>query len=255
MKTIVLTGASSGIGAALAAELAAPGVRLLLIARSEERLAYVARAVEAKGGEAVAAAVDVADEAAMRAAILAFDAERPVDLLIANAGVSLGRAGDGPEPEGVARRLVEVNLMGMLHAVEPLLPPMQRRGAGRIALVGSIAGRRASADIPTYSATKAAVRAYGEAIRSWLRPHGVSVTVICPGFVTTPMAERHHGPKLFEISAPKAARIMARAIRSRRGRLTFPWPWAFLLFWEQLLPARISDWFERLSAAEVKGKD
>lgn len=250
---IILTGASSGIGAALAQEYAAPGASMLLIARNAERLAEVAEAARAKGAEVETATIDVTDEPAMKSAVEAFDDAAPVTVVIANAGIALGRQKDGPEAPGIARRQVEINLMGMLHTVEPMLPRLIARKSGRIAMVGSIAGLRPQADIPTYSATKAAVHGYGEAIRSWLRGHGVSVTVISPGFIKTPMADKHHGPKPFEIPADKAAAIMTRAIENRRGRLVLPWPWSFLLWWEQLFPARISDWFERMSAADVGG--
>lgn len=254
-RSIVLTGASSGIGAALALAYAGPEARLLLIGRDPVRLADVAVRARALGADVETATVDVADRAGMKRLLLAFDEAGPVDTVIANAGVAIGRAPNGLEPPGAAQKLVEINLIGMLNTVEPLLPRLLRRGAGRVALVSSIAARRPSADLPTYSATKAAIRAYGEAIRSGLRRRGVAVTVICPGFVTSPMSRRHQGPKLFEIPAPKAARIMRRAIEARRGRLTFPWPWAFLLFWEAFLPARISDWFERRSAAEIVRED
>jgi len=252
-ERIILTGASSGIGAALAQEYSVPGASMLLIARNAERLSDVADAVRAKGATVEIEAIDVTDEPAMKAAIEAFDDDAPVTIVIANAGIALGRRKGEPEAPGVARQQVEINFMGMLHTIEPMLPRLIARKSGRIAMIGSIAGLRPQADIPTYSATKAAVHGYGEAIRSWLRGHGVSVTVISPGFIKTPMADKHHGPKPFEIPAEKAARIMARAIENRRGRLVLPWPWSFLLWWEQLFPARISDWFERMSAADVGG--
>lgn len=251
-ERIILTGASSGIGAALAQEYAVPGASMLLIARNAERLAEVADAVRSKGADVQTAAIDVTDEPAMKTAIEAFDDDAPVTIVIANAGIALGRRKGEPEAPGVARSQVEINLMGMLHTVEPMLPRLIARRSGRIAMVGSIAGLRPQADIPTYSATKAAVHGYGEAIRSWLRGFGVSVTVISPGFIKTPMADKHRGPKPFEIPADKAAKIMARAIAKGQGRLILPWPWAFLLWWNKQLPARISDWFERLSAADVK---
>ncbi len=251
-ERIILTGASSGIGAALAQEYAKPGSSMLLIARNKDRLAEVADNARAKGAEVETASIDVTDEPAMKAAVEAFDDAAPVTIVIANAGVALGRQRGGTEAPGVARQQVEINLMGILHTIEPMLPRLLARKSGRIAMVGSIAGLRPQADIPTYSATKAAVHGYGEAIRSWLRGHGVSVTVISPGFITSPMSAKHHGPKPFEISSEKAAGIMARAIGKGRGRLVLPWPWSFLLWWEQLFPARISDWFERMSAADVK---
>ncbi|MEM7269601.1 MAG: SDR family NAD(P)-dependent oxidoreductase [Pseudomonadota bacterium] len=249
---VIITGASSGIGAALAAEYASSGSSMLLIARNAERLAEVATTARAKGATVELAEISVTDEAAMKAAIEAYDDAAPVDVVISNAGIALGRRGEGPERPGEARKQVDVNLLGMLHTVEPLLDRFQSRQSGRIALISSIAGRRPQADLPTYSATKAAVRGYGEAIRPWLRSHGVSVTVICPGFIKTPMAARHNGPKPFQISAEAAARRMRRAIDRGQGRLTLPTPWQFLLLFEPLLPARISDWFERRSAAVIE---
>lgn len=248
MTAIALTGASSGIGAALAAEYAAPGVALLLIARDAARLAEVAARAQAKGAEVETAAVDVTDAAALAAALLDFDDRRQVDILIANAGIALGGL---PEPQGQARRVIEINLMGMLHTVEPLIPRMIARGAGRIAVVSSVAGIRPSGDLPSYSASKAGVLAYGRAIRSGLRGKGVAVTVIAPGFVTSPMSARHDGPKPFEVSAERAARLMRRAIDRRRGALTFPWAFSAMIFLGNRLPPFLSDWFERRYAAKI----
>lgn len=248
IQRIVLTGASSGIGAALTAAYAAPGVSLLLIGRNEERLAEVSASARAAGAEVEIAAIDVTDEAGIEARILAYDDSAPVDLVIANAGIALGGF---PEPEGLSRRLIDVNLIGMLNTVEPLLPRFIARGAGQFALVSSVSAIRPSADLASYSATKAAIRAYGQAIRSGLRGHGVSVTVICPGFVTSPMSNRHHGPKPFEVTAENAARIMKAAIAKRRGHLTFPWQFSWMIFMCNRLPPFLSDWFERRYAARI----
>ncbi|MEM7547564.1 MAG: SDR family NAD(P)-dependent oxidoreductase [Pseudomonadota bacterium] len=251
-QSLVLTGASSGIGAALAAEYAAPGMIMLLIARDAARLAEVAGAARAKGAEVETAIIDVTDEAAMRDALLGWDDRHPIDILIANAGIALGGM---PEPQGQARRQIEVNLLGTLNTVEPLLPRLIARGAGRIGLVSSIAAIRPSGDLPSYSASKAGVRAYGQAIRSWLRGKGVSVSVICPGFVTSPMSARHEGLKPFEVPADKAAHIIRTGIAKRRGALTFPWQFALMIFLGNRLPPFASDWFERHYAADVKGKN
>ena len=251
-QNIVITGASSGIGAALAEEYAAPGVALLLTGRDEARLAEAAAKAETMGAAVRVVAVDVTDADGMKAALVSFDADHPIDILIANAGIAKGGM---PEPDGQARRLTDVNWFGMLNTVEPVIPLMLKRRAGRIALISSISAIRPSGDLPSYSATKAAVRAYGQAIRSWLRRRGVSVTVICPGFIATPMADRHHGPKPFEMEATKAARIIRRAVDKRRGALTFPWQFSVLVFLGNRLPPFLSDWFERGFAAEVGGKD
>ncbi len=251
-QSIVITGASSGIGAALAREYARPGARLLLIGRDGARLAAAAEAARARQAQVETAEIDVTDAERLAEALLAFDDAHPVDILIANAGIAKGGM---PEPAGQARRLTEVNFFGMLNTVEPMIPRMLARGAGRIAVVSSISAIRPSGSLPSYSASKAAVRAYGQAIRSWLAPRGVSVTVICPGFISTPMAARHHGPKPFEMPADRAAAIIRRAVEKRRGALTFPWPFSVLVFLGNRLPPFLSDWFERRFAAEIGGKD
>lgn len=248
IRSLALTGASSGIGAALAADYAAPGVAMLLIARDETRLNMTAEAARAKGALVETALIDVTDARALSAAILTFDNDHPVDLVIANAGVARGGL---PEAEGQAAAVVSTNLMGAINTVEPLIPRMIVRGAGRIALISSIAAIRPSGDLPSYSASKAGVRAYGQAIRSGLRRRGVSVTVVCPGFVHSPMSARHHGPKPFEVSAERAARLIRRAIERRRGALTFPWPLSAMIFMGNRLPPVLSDWFERRYAAKI----
>lgn len=248
IRSLVLTGASSGLGAALAAEYAAPGVAMLLIARDAARLERVADAARAAGADVETALIDVTDADALADALRAFDERRPVDLVIANAGVARGGS---PEPEGQPAEVVEINLMGAINTVEPLIPRMIARGGGRVALISSIAAIRPSGDLPSYSASKAGVRAYGQAIRSGLRGRGVAVTVICPGFVTTPMAARHHGPKPFEVPAPRAAKLIRRAVAKRRGALTFPWAFSAMIFLGNRLPPVLSDWFERRYAATI----
>ncbi|HEU0221223.1 MAG TPA: SDR family NAD(P)-dependent oxidoreductase [Paracoccaceae bacterium] len=249
---IILTGASSGIGAALARELARPGASLLLIARDPARLAAVAEEVRARGAKAETAALSVTDREGLAELLRESDARVPTDLIIANAGVAGGLSeGRRPEAEGLSHWLVDVNLKGMLNSVEPLLPAMIARGRGRIALVSSIAGIRPVPDLPSYSAAKAGVRAYGIALRGWLRPHGIGVTVICPGFVTSPMSARHLGPKPFEMSAEAAARLIARGIARGGSAITFPWQLALLVWLGNRLPPRLSDWFERRFAARI----
>lgn len=251
-RSIVLTGASSGIGAALAVTLARPGRSLLLMGRDGGRLAGVAEAVRARGADAATAAVPVTDAAAMAETLARRDASHPVDLLIANAGVTSGRIPpDGPEPPGQARWIVTTNLIGMLNTVEPLLPAMLARRAGHIALVSSMAALRPQADEPSYSAAKAGVRAYGIALRAWLRGQGIAVTVICPGFVTSPMSARHVGPKPFEISAERAAAIIARGLARRRAEILFPWQLHLLVRLGNLLPPVLADRIERSLAARI----
>lgn len=255
-STIVITGASSGIGAALARCFAQPDVTLCLIGRDGERLRAVADDCRDKGASVEIAVVDVRDAVMTRHMLEKFDDRHPVDLLIANAGVSAGlRPGGQPEAEGVARRLMEINYGGMLNTVEPLLPRFIARRRGHLALVSSMAALRPQPDLPSYSATKMAVRGYGIALRGWLRAYDVTVTTIYPGFVTSPMSARHHGFKPLEISAEKAAALIVRKLRRRRSVIAFPWPMTLAALGNMLLPPALSDWTNRGFHAEVTPDD
>lgn len=243
MTGIVISGASRGLGAALALRFAAPGARLLLIARDAAALTQVAAACAAGGAVAEVAAIDVTDAAAMEAAVLEFDRVAPVRLVIANAGAYGGTAPDGtPEQAAAAARLVAVNLLGAMHLVGPLLPAMRARRAGAVALVGSLAGLRGLPDAPGYSAAKAGLLAWGEALRAAEAPHGITVTVLAPGFFASRMGDRHQGGRPLALSLDQAADRVAAAIRAGRGRAAFPWPLALLLRLLALLPPALGDW-------------
>ncbi len=249
---VVLTGASGGIGAALARRLAGPGVSMLLTGRDETRLEAVAEAARAAGAAVETARLDVTERDALAARLLAFDAAGPVDLLIANAGVSAGLGpGRTPERRADAERVWRVNYEGVVNTVEPLLPAFLERGTGRIALMSSMVSRRPLPDAPSYSASKAAVRAYGEALRGWLGRRGIAVTVLCPGFVTSPMSARHRGFKPFEIDADRAADVMVRGIARRAAFVTFPWPLALICWLDRRLPPKLADFLARGFAAEI----
>lgn len=252
-QSVVLTGASSGIGRALALAFAQPGMQQLLIGRDVERLAATAAAVREAGARVETAVLDVRDAAAMSAQLTAFDATTPVDIVVANAGVSAGLSpGRMPEAPGESRRLLDTNYGGVLNTVEPLLPAMITRGHGQIVLISSLAGLRALPDMPSYSGTKAGVRGYGVALRGWLRPKGIAVTLVYPGFVTSPMSARHGGRRPFELSAEDAAHIIRRAIERRRSVVAFPLPLVIGIALSKLLPARLSDLVMLPFAADVE---
>lgn len=250
--SIALTGASSGIGAAVARCFAQPDVTLLLIALDSERLEVVAQECRDKVAVVETAVLDVRNAAATRKALETFDERHPIDLVIANAGVAAGlEPGAMPESPGTSRRLLEVNYGGMLNTVEPLLPRFIARRRGHVALVASIAALRPQPDLPSYSGTKMAMRGYGVALRGWLRGHGIDVSMIYPGFVTSPMSARHKGFKPLEISAERAASIIVRKLRRRRGVIAFPWPLALVAQLNMLLPPFLSDWTNRSFRAKV----
>ncbi|MEM6679269.1 MAG: SDR family NAD(P)-dependent oxidoreductase, partial [Pseudomonadota bacterium] len=178
-QSIVLTGASGGIGHALASRLAADGRHLLLVGRDPDRLAEAREAAAAKGAAVETAPLDVTETARLAEALLAFDDRRPVDLVIAGAGISSGTKPDGaPEGLDALRRVIEVNLLGAAATIEPLIPRMVARGHGRIVVIGSVAAHRPLPDMPAYSASKAALRAWATAIRGRLAPQGVGVTIV-----------------------------------------------------------------------------
>jgi short-subunit dehydrogenase len=239
-KSIVVTGGGRGIGAALARAYASPGATLLLIGRDATALEAVASECRARGASVDTASIDVSDAAALEAALLAFDARRPVDVLIANAGVS-GGLEDGRRMEtfASAQRQIRVNLEGAVATVTPLIEPMRARKKGRIVLMSSLAALQPIGDTAAYSASKAGILAWGEALGDFLAPDGVSVTVVCPGFVTSDMSARYLGPKPFEMSADAAAALIRRRVERGTALVAFPWQMVAAIRVGRMLPRRL----------------
>jgi short-subunit dehydrogenase len=241
-RALVITGASSGLGAALARAYAAPGIVLGLIGRNAERLVAVAAACRAAGAIVEAATIDVAEREALATWLTGFDRAHPVDLVVANAGISAGpELGSVGEDVDTTGRQIAVNLLGAVHAVAPLLPAMTARRRGRIALICSLAAYRGLPYSPGYCASKAGLRAYGEALRALIEPHGVGVTVVCPGFFGSPMTDRWAGPTPLLITGDRATRKIKRAIDCGRRRISFPWPMVLGMRLCDALPAAIGD--------------
>ncbi|HIJ38055.1 MAG TPA: SDR family NAD(P)-dependent oxidoreductase [Rhodospirillaceae bacterium] len=248
MKNILITGASSGLGEALARAYAGPSVRLFLTGRNLQRLDAVALACRSLGAQVEARPVDVADRAAM-AQWLAFADEQQLDLVIANAGISAGTAAGDPAQR--TREIFTVNIDGVLNTVLPVIEPMRRRGRGQIVLIASLAGFRGLPSTPAYGASKAAVRVWGEGLRGWLARDGVGVTVVCPGFVSSRITDLNRFPMPFLMSAEKAARLIRQGIEANRARVGFPWPMLALVRLLAALPHSWSEWLvRRLPAKE-----
>jgi NADP-dependent 3-hydroxy acid dehydrogenase YdfG len=238
-RSILITGGSSGIGEALARRYAAAGTRLALTGRDAERLAAVAEACRARGSTVEGAVLDVTDRAAMRAWIEHQDDAHPFDLVIANAGISSGMGRN--EDETAARRVLAINLDGVVNTVYPLLPRLKARGAGQIALISSIAAFRGLPTAPAYCASKAAVKALGEAWRILLAPSGIRVSVVCPGYVTTRLTAKNRFAMPLIMSQERAAAIIAEGLARNRGRIAFPWPTFFASWLMAATPWRLSD--------------
>ena len=241
-RNLAITGASSGLGAGLAVSYAAPGITLGLVGRDAARLAAVADACRARGAMAHTAEIDVAEAEPLGAWLLGLDDTAPLDLVAACAGVSAGTGQDG-QPEGTALAAMQVrtNLLGVIHTIEPLLPRLTARGHGQVAVVASVAGLRGLPYSPAYSASKAGVRAYGEALRALVRPAGVAVSVVVPGFFDTPMTDRFIGPKPFLLSQDQAVAAVRRGLDRRLPRIVFPRLLALGLQAADLIPAAAGD--------------
>jgi short-subunit dehydrogenase len=234
-RGILITGASSGIGAALARHYAADGVHLSLSGRDAGRLDKVAEECRKRGASVTMGLIDVTDAHSMETWITATDDNHPFDLVIANAGVSGGTAGGG-ESAAQARRIFEVNLTGVLNTIDPVIPRMRLRRQGQLALFSSLAGFSGWPGAPAYSAAKGAVRLYGEALRGALARDGMDVSVVCPGFVATPMTDVNPYPMPFLMPAERAAGIIAAGLAKNRGRIAFPLPTYLLVKLMSALP-------------------
>ena len=220
---MVITGASSGIGAALAAHYARPGVTLGLTGRDAARLASAAAGASRAGAYVQQGVFDVRDRRALSGFLSGFDADHPIDLLIANAGILEGRQADGtPEDAEAARRVIDTNLLGAIDTVLAVTPGMTARGRGHIVLVSSIAGIAPVADAPAYSASKAGLLAYGRALRASFGKSGVRVCVVCPGYVASAMTDSHIGHQPGKITASAAARLIAHGVARDRAVIGFP---------------------------------
>lgn len=242
-RRVVVSGASRGLGAALARRLAGPGVALLLLGRDEAALAQVAAACAEAGATVEAFAADLATARdAVAARIAAFDDAAPCDAVIANAGLAFGTALDGtPEPWAAAALQAEVNLIGAMAVAGPLLPRFAARRAGAVLLVTSVAAFRGPVDTPGYAASKAGLRAWGEALRASLAPRGVRVTVACLGFFDSRMGDAWRGPRPLRMTGDRAADAVLRGFRRGAARVDVPLAMALLLRLLDALPPWLGD--------------
>jgi short-subunit dehydrogenase len=237
--TAVVTGASSGIGAALARRLAGEGCRVGLVARRRHQLAALADEIRAMGGTAAVAPADIGDREQVLSTFTTVREELgPIDLLVANAGVGVPTTLD-PVNTADIEEMFRVNVLGVVYAIEAALPDMLRRGCGHIAAVSSLAGFLGLPGESGYCASKAAVNTYLDGLRIHLRGRGVQVTTLCPGFVRTPMTAVNdfHMPWLLE--ADEAARQIVRALRRGRTVYRFPWQTSLIMRFAGWLPDRV----------------
>ncbi|WP_457795587.1 SDR family NAD(P)-dependent oxidoreductase [Methylocystis sp. S23] len=262
-QRLLITGASSGIGRALAVAYAGDGASLCLLGRDEARLDATAEACRAAGAcEVETRVADVRDREVMAAIVAAAHASRPIDILVANAGVATGLSpGQIAETPDAVRAAVAINVMGVFNTVEPIIAPMCARKRGEIAIVGSMAGVRALPHSPAYCATKASVHMWADCLRGQLAAYGVHVALIVPGYVQTPMSARTIVKTPLSMSAEswqpgkisdeEAARIIKRGLDRRRDVIAFPLYMYWALRFFSFLPAALVDGVMRRFPAEV----
>jgi short-subunit dehydrogenase len=240
-KTVLITGASSGIGRSLAVELGRRGASTGLLARRAESLREVAREVEGAGGRALALPADVTGAGSVRAAADELRAQfGAIDVLIANAGVGVLTDDPARLGEQVAET-IEINLLGAANSAAAVLPEMIARGEGHLVAISSLASYRGLPKSGAYCASKAAVNALFESLRLDLKNTGVAVTIIKPGFIKTPLTAGREAQMPFLLELDDATRKILRAIEARRTAYAFPWQLASIVRLARLMPDSLYD--------------
>jgi short-subunit dehydrogenase len=244
-KTVMVTGASSGIGRGLALELSRRGAKLGLIARRAEKLAELVWEIEATNGKAIALPADVMDVNSLAAAATQLRSTfGPIDVLIANAGV--GATVDAAELNArTVAGVINVNVLGAANSVEAVVPEMVQRGSGQLVVISSLAAYRGLPKSAAYCASKAAVSAFFESLRLDLKPRGIDVTIIHPGFIKTPLTAGRHAQMPFLMELEDAVQKIISAIEKRKKSYAFPWQLASIVRAGMLMPNFMYDWISR----------
>jgi short-subunit dehydrogenase len=237
-KTIIITGASSGLGAALAINYSKTKNNLFLIARSEERLSEVSVICRKNGANVTNIIISVTDAAAMQESLDKIMSKHKVDIVIACAGVSAGTL-NGPETTSQANKIFATNLNGVLNTIMPIIPHMISNKSGNIAIISSMAGMLGLSSAPSYSASKGAVRLFSDALNGYLKAYNVNVSTVIPGYIETPMTKVNNFPMPFMIDADKAAKKIITGIEKGKGVIAFPMIMYIFIKILNLLPSAV----------------
>jgi short-subunit dehydrogenase len=253
-SSILITGASSGIGAALAVQLGRHGGKIALVARREDQLRSVADQVRAASGQPLVVPCDVSDPESVRSAHESIVAvQGPLDVAFLNAGVGDVTSAARFEA-GHVRRLFEVNVFGVVHWMEHLLPAMVERGQGILAVTSSLSAARGIPTMGAYAASKAAVSSLLESLRGEARAYGVQISVIEPGYVKSAMTEKNKFPMPFLMEAEEAARLILERVAEGDGLIRFPWQVSAFLQVVRHVPVSLYDRFGASAAKRAKKK-
>jgi len=247
--SVMITGASSGIGERLAREVVSRGGRVGLLARRAERLEGLATELRRAGGTAVWAEADVTEAAGFTAALDRLSAELAsteigADVIVANAGTNLPEKPSKFRP-GTAPTLYDVNLQGMVHMIDWALPRYLEAGRGHIVGISSVASFFGLPGNPSYCGSKAAMRIHLQSLRVTLKRRGIRVTTICPGFVKSELTEDADFPMPFLWETDRAVRLIADSIEKDRGEVVFPWQMRWIVRLFRCLPPSVVEWVVR----------
>ena len=247
IRAVLITGATGSIGSALARAYAEPGVTLFLHGRKVEQLASVAEQCRSLGALAQTAAFDLRERKQLSHWLKNVCEQCVPDLLIVNAGINIhGGPNNAGENWEAVEALLEVNIRAALATVNDILPSMRKRGHGQIALISSLAAYHGLPMTPSYCASKAALKAYGEGLRSWLAEEGIKVNVVMPGYVESAMCDDMPGPKPFLWGSDKAAHTIKLGLAANKARISFPFPLNLGSWFLAVLPAGLSQRMLRL---------
>jgi len=241
-KNIIITGASSGLGEALARKFATAGIQLGLIGRNEQRLSDIVSHCRRQGATVTSCVIDVRERDRLIKWIEEFDNLYPVDLVIANAGVMhTVRAANPLEPQQAIDEIFAVNVTGVIDTVNPLLPRMAGRGRGSAAIISSLSAYRGLPKFPAYAASKAAVKSYYEAVRGIYAKQGIHISVVCPSYISTRMTDKLKVGKSMLMDVDTAAIRIQQGIDKHLPLITFPWYHSIGLQLLRFLPESIAD--------------
>lgn len=220
-NAILITGASSGLGKQLAIDYARRNITLYLSGRNEKRLLDTYEICKSKGANVFTKIIDVKDRDGMKNWIFECEKIKPIDLVIANAGISAGTS-NGTESDEQVYDIFSTNIFGVLNTIEPIIQEMTKRKNGQIALISSMSGFIGMASCPAYSSSKACITAYGEGLRGYLKYYNVGVSIICPSFIKTPLTDKNNFAMPLITTAEKASKKIITGISKNKGLITFP---------------------------------
>ncbi len=236
MQNILITGASSGLGKGLAIEYANKDTQLFLIGRNKKNLEDTKDLCEKKGSKVIIKIIDVNNKQSMKTFIESFN----FDIVFANAGISAGVIDDINDE--ILYTVISTNIFGVLNTITPVIPNMIKNKKGRIVLISSMASFRGLPTAPAYSASKAFVRYYGEALNNHLKNFNINVNIVCPGFIKTPLTDKNKFYMPFLMSVEEAVEKIKKGIERNKKIIIFPKILYYFIKFLLFLPFGLSDW-------------